>query len=335
MTPGPGAEEAISFTTSGRSGEPATWVRTRRQLLDEVDLLRARVVGEVEQVVNFAPPEHLYGRLLGSILPHRAGIPVHQRWHLPLSAPDLGIGLKTLLVCLPSTWVLLRHLVPRLRELPGIVAVHSTGPPVPATFQVAEAMSGSRFRLVELFGSTETGAVAHREHRGGDAPPWELFDDVTAVFDGPGEQRLRIRGPRLAREPGTDRPPDEFTLDDLVRPLGDRRFERVGRASGLIKINGRRYQLERFEAVLRERFPGGDFACLPVADDVRAEHFELYYTDRSGAIGPADIQRCFAEHLPGVPVPRGLHRVARIPESPTGKVRSTLLTNKYGSLDNA
>ncbi|GAB3227421.1 hypothetical protein GCM10027447_18520 [Glycomyces halotolerans] len=310
-----------AFATSGHTGEPVVWIRTRAQLLAEVDLLARTIVGEFDQVVNFAPPEHLYGRLLGVELPRRFGVPVDHRWDLPLEAPEMAEDRRTLLVCLPSTWVMLRSLAPRLRRLPSAVAVHSAGPPVPATFAAAEAMRGSPFRLIELFGATETGAVAYRELTGADddLPPWRLFDDVEVDFGPGGEQRLRVRGPRLARRSDAAASPEAVTLDDLVRPVGPRSFELVGRASGLIKVNGRRFQLERIEAALGRDFPDTEFACVLTSDDVRGQHYRLYCTDP--AIDHAALTESLARSVPGVPQPRSIHHVEDLPRSSAGKIR--------------
>lgn len=325
--PGRSMVSERAFETSGHSGEPIIWMRTEQQLLDEVSLLARSVVGRVDRVVNFAPPEHLYGRLLGFMLPERFGIPVDQRWSLPLSVPELEQGTRVLLVCLPSTWILMRSLVPQLRELREAVAVHSAGPTVPATGQVVEAMQGSRFRLVELFGSTETGVIAHRTLAPNpeDPPLWHLFDDVSLIADTGAEQLLRISSPRLARRADMERSPSEITLEDVVRPVGDDRFARIGRSTGLIKINGRRFHLEHFESVLRRHYPHLDIACVPVPDDIRSEHYELYCTDDAPAVGTAELHARLTAAIPGVPVPRSTHRVQQIPRSATGKVRAGLL----------
>ncbi|RPF20743.1 acyl-CoA synthetase [Myceligenerans xiligouense] len=314
------ATEEIGFRTSGQSGEPVTWYRTAQQLEQEAALLARTLVGTVDEVVSFAHERHLYGRLLGEALPRHLGVPVRHRWQDPLTPPDLDPDRRTLLVCLPSTWLLLRPLVPRLRRM-SVVAVHGTGPVVPATHEVIAALDGSDFTASEVFGSTETGGVAYRWLTGArrEPAPWTTFDDVTVVGERDREQRLTVRSPRLARRADMSGRPEELTTDDVVRPRSDG-LEIVGRASRLAKVNGVRFQLEQVEAVLTTGFPHAEFVCVSTADDVRAEHYELYYACDE-PIPVADLHARITRSAPGVPVPRQVRRVTAFRRSAVGKIR--------------
>ncbi|MDS1271518.1 hypothetical protein RIF23_14560 [Lipingzhangella sp. LS1_29] len=329
--------DEVSFATSGQSDCPVVWVRTVEQMRAEAALLADTVIGEVDRVVNFAPPRHLYGSLLGEYLPAHLRVPVRHQWEDPLSPVELAADERVLLVCLPATWVVLRSHVERLRSLSGVVAVHGTGPTTTATDRIVEALAGARFRGVELLGSTETGAIAHRPlvpSAGGSlggSPLWTLFDD-TSLVSAPtpsGEQPLRVRSPRLARRENESAWPDSLELDDLVRPRDGGRFELLGRSSRLVKVNGVRLHLEHVEHALRERFPHTDIVCVPVRDDVRAEHFDLYYTDLAdtgeGTVAAEDLHGVLKTVFPQAPLPRVTHGVARIPRGAAGKVRLDLL----------
>jgi len=322
----PAAE--VEFRTSGQSGEPVGWLRTRAQLHAETALLARSVVGEVDRVVNYAPPRHLYGRLFGELLPAHLGVPVHQLWRTPLTPPHLPADARTLLVCLPSTWVVLRSVVDDIRAARGVVAVHSTGPTTAITHTVVRSLADAPFRAVEILGATETGAIAHRRlaPRGPDATGaalWTLFDDVTLVRDDPTrrEQPLCVASPRLARRHDMPGPPATLQLEDLVRPVTERRFELLGRTTRMIKVNGRRLRLEHVEEALRRVFPHADLVCVPKIDRVRAEHYDVYYASGPDRIAAGDIYDALAAAAPGTPPPRRVHRVPRIPRGGTGKVR--------------
>jgi acyl-coenzyme A synthetase/AMP-(fatty) acid ligase len=312
------------------------------QLRAEAMLLLKSVVGEVDRVVNYAPTSHLYGRLLGDIVPACLGVPVQHLWDSPLTVPDLAAPDRTLLVCLPSTWLALRAIAGH-SSLAHVIAVHSTGPTTGATRQLLSRIEGSGFRAREILGSTETGAIAHRDLMPRPERPsvWTLFDDVTLVT-GPaaeGEHQLRVRSARIARRADMDRSPDCHALDDLIRPAGERCFELLGRSTRMVKINGCRIRLDDVEGVVRARFPGMDLVCIPRMDPVRAEHYDLFYTGDAGNVTVKDIHALLTTTFPGVPVPRRVQRVEAIPRSLTGKVRVDRLladaTAKSGTVSEA
>lgn len=318
----------VAFTTSGHSGPPARWSRTDAQLEAEVEIVTNEGLGLVEQVVTFAPTAHLFGRLYGELLPRMRDVPVHHVTPERLDLSTLDVRRRTLFVCLPMSWLALRSLVPMLSRLDHPVVLHGTGPVVPATHDVVRALTGTGFRAVEIFGSTETGAVASRPITAepSDSMAWTVFSDVELVVDRPvAEQPLVVRGPRLARREDMATPPTSWRLDDVVRVLDPRRFELVGRESGLIKVNGRRCDLTAVERILRERHPEADFACLSVPDTIGGEHYEVFVTDAELVGGVDRVWTGLADALDPLPVPRRIHRIGHIPRSATGKVRTQRL----------
>ncbi|MGV9296005.1 hypothetical protein [Amycolatopsis sp. NPDC003676] len=316
----------IEFRTSGHTGSPAVWLRTPDQLRAEAGLIADELVGDVEQIASFAPVEHLFGRLFAQVLPEIRGIPVHHLTHAPAGLPPELEQKRTLFVCLPSSWLVLRHLLGQVKALPSAVALHGTGPTVQATGEVLAALSGTGFRAFELFGSTETGGVAHREIAppGSETGRWQLLPDVEFADpdEGPG-QWLHIRSPRLARRGDMAARPETWRLPDVIRREG-RSFEFHGRASALIKVNGERVNLEELSAALRNSVDGLDVACLPVRDPVRAEHYELFYSldrEHSRQQISARLRAVLHDFTP----PRAMHRVRRIPRTATGKIAVTAL----------
>lgn len=291
----------IGFATSGTTGPPVTWLHSQAQLDAEVRVLLP-LLGRVDRVVTFAPPQHLYGRLLGAELPRLLGVPVVAGWADPLTLPPLRPGARHLLVCLPSTWPLLLRHVPVLRTH-DVIAVHSTARTTDAVHAVADRLRGAAFAAVELLGSTETGAVASRAIAPGTVrADWTLLPDVTWSPAGDAEQRLHIRSPRLAHSLTS------YEMGDLVVPTGARTFRHVGRASGLVKVNGRRCDLDHVAALVRRVAPEADARCVPVADPVRGEHYEIRYT-----VGPdpAELRARLAAVRGDLPAPRAVRRTAR------------------------
>ncbi|WP_150252374.1 class I adenylate-forming enzyme family protein [Nocardiopsis deserti] len=323
----PAPEEEVLFSTSGHTGEPAVWARTGEQLCAEGLLLAALLPGAVDTVVNYAPPRHLYGYLMGKVLPAILDVPVQHLWEDPFTPPDLTSGKRVLLACLPSSWAVVRRFSGRLRSLPGVFAFHGAGPVTEETGRTARVLESSGFQATELLGATETGAVAYRPlaPRPADPERWTPFPDVDlkgAPVPG-GEQPLVVSSPRLARPRGQACAPEAIALDDVVRPLEGGGFSLVGRSTSLVKVNGRRLYLSQIETALRKKMPRLDVVCVPRSDAIRAEHYDLYYV--GSTVGEAEVRKGVAAALPDAPQPRGVHRVRRIPRSMTGKVRLDLL----------
>ncbi|MFI9511228.1 hypothetical protein [Nocardia sp. NPDC052566] len=314
-------DEEVEFATSGHSGASVRWLRTRAQLEMEVEVVTEALGNPIEQVVNFAPPVHLFGHLYGYILPELRAITSIDLWHDPLARPSLDPSKRTLFVCLPSSWMVLRSMVEEIAALPGAVALHGTGPTTATTVRVVADLhrrSQGRVRAMEIFGATETGAVALREiaHTSA-AHPWTLLPDVDLFEKCGNEQLLKVRSPRIARRDDMAVSPEWWQLNDVVRIVGDRDFEFVGRTSRLIKVNGVQCDLAWVEDAVREGMPGVDVVCIAVRDSVRGEHYELFYTDPTGTVSTENVWL----RLKGLPIPRAVHRVDQIPRTITGKAK--------------
>jgi acyl-coenzyme A synthetase/AMP-(fatty) acid ligase len=328
----------VALETSGHTGPPRTWLRAPEQLAAEIELIGGLLIGDVDEVVCFAPTRHLFGRLFGAALPAARRIPVQHMDRQPLAAPALRPGSRVLFVCLPASWLMLRGLVPAIRRLDAAVLLHGAGPAPPVTSQVVAQLAGTPVRAVELFGSTETGGVAHRDLSASGGRRWTLLPDVDLLPDPeqpgpglppaasrwehqPGVGRLHVRSPRLARPADMPTTPESILLNDVVRRVGPRQFEFLGRSSRLIKINGIRCDLDAIERVaqLLLRRP---VACVAVRDAVRGEHYELFC--EAAEMGPqpdtGQVWQALAPLSHRRMLPRRVHVVAEIPVTVTGKV---------------
>ncbi|MFD4669604.1 hypothetical protein ACFWNN_07700 [Lentzea sp. NPDC058450] len=315
MTARTAPADETEFVTSGHSGDPVRWSRTRVQLETEAVLVATEFGEHVEQIVNFAPPSHLYGNLFGRVLPELLGLVPIDLWGDPLATPALDTDKRTLFVCLPSSWMVLRSLSTTIGSLPGAAVLHGAGPTTAVARKVAAELNDlTGFRAVEVFGSTETGAVAVRDVARPE--PWRLLSDVD-VHDGPAERLLKVRSGRIGRRADMVAAPEWWELNDVVRFVGDRTFEFVGRSSRLIKVNGVRCRLDQVENAVRAGLPDVDVVCVAVRDAVRGEHYELFHTDPGGAVRTETIWR----QLAGFPVPRAVYRVGQIPRTITGKAK--------------
>lgn len=305
--------EEVVFETSGSTGPAHRWVRTLRQMQQEVEMITACTVGAVDFVINYSPPRHLFGALFGQCLPELRSIPAIQAWKDPFRFPDIPNGARVLVVCVPMTWDLLRRNWRKLEATESVAALHSSAaPPV-----IAHALiDRTRLTAHEILGSTETGGIAHRlldPHES-----WQVLPDVTVLHDEArsGPQRLVVRSPRLARLETDTAPPDDWATGDLVEFTGTGAFRLVGREAAMIKVNGLKLHLSRVQQQLDTRVPSAECVPVPVPHDpLTGEGYAVFWARRGSSIGSDDVRGA----LEGFPSPASVIEMPVIPTTRNGK----------------
>jgi acyl-coenzyme A synthetase/AMP-(fatty) acid ligase len=325
--------EHIDFHTSGSTGPSQVWRRRRDMVWHEAGILAGFLAEEKpEAVVSFVPPVHLYGALSTVLIPAHLGVPAWFRPSFFGAMPQIERD-RVVVVATPWIFSLLLEQMAWVRALDHITVLHGAAMlPTTAGDFLAEA-GRDRALIVEVLGSTEAGGIATRRWRAGDPPPWTLFPDVT--FHGPTaasaaaasadetvadelEVPLAVRSPRIAARPG-EPAPDTWETDDFVQPLDERTFRFAGRRNRLVKVNGRRINLDEVEHALRAVVDCEDLAIMPVADKMIGEHVDLLLVLKPGiALADVDLREAF--DTMGVR-PRKVHVVPRIDRSETGKLR--------------
>lgn len=241
------ADAHVTVTTEKDTGESVLWCRSGSQLRTEAAMVARELVGEVDEVVCFAPPEGLFGRLFGVELPRLLNVPVQMLGTDPvraMRAPRLRPGSRVLFVCLPASWFLLERITAQIAALGGAVLLHGNGPTTDATSRVMAALRGCPVKAFELYGSGETGGIAFRPIDGpeageGEDEPWALLPDVDLATAKPGVtddwMRLGVRSPRLARRADQPQAPDLMWLNDIIRSAGQRSFRFHAMSLGAVR----------------------------------------------------------------------------------------------------
>ncbi|RKT07603.1 acyl-CoA synthetase (AMP-forming)/AMP-acid ligase II [Streptomyces sp. 3211.6] len=299
------------FHTSGVTGEPVRRVLSGELLAaDAAHAARLLAPYAPGAVVSFVPPRHAFGASATMMLPALTGLPV---WFWPADdcPPPPVAARRIAVVAIPRTFrALARH--PRwTASFEHLVLLHGSAelPPEARRFR-----DDPRIDLIELLGSTETGAVAHRS--GWDPQgAWTLLDDVAFAAPAVGaEGPLTVTGPRLAALPDGGRPA-HHEMDDLVHRLGDRLFLRRGRRAHLLKANGIRHDLGAIAARLAAALPGADVACVRTPGPRGGEAYDILVA--GGGPLTAEGVRAAARGLGAEP--RRVHLVDHIPRGPLGK----------------
>ncbi len=321
---------AILFT-SGSTGHPTAHAKSWGQLVRGAANLSA-ALGWTQStrcaVVGSVPSQHMFGLESTVMLPWHAGFPVHL--HKPLLPADLEIALTQ--CARPCWWMTTTvHLRPSLQaaiglpQIAGIVASTMSLPPALA----AAAEATWRVPVVEIYGSTETGALATRRTakdewwsplRNVELKPQSVGDTIQIVASG-----SHIDVPVL--------------LTDELRLNQDGRFLWLGRSADMLKIGGKRASLSALNQRIAE-IPGIDDAVYLVPDtgDDAIIHDDAHPMRRlaafyvSATLSPEQVRAALRARLDPVFVPRPLFRVSQLPRNETGKLAHLDLMRLYSRL---
>lgn len=313
--------DMVDFHTSGSTGEARRWRRSWDQLWREAGMLADLVAPhQPDAILSFAPPRHVYGALATILMPAHLGRDVYYRPQYFGRMPDPA-GKRWAVVAVPWTYSILLRQHDWLEQVSHLSILHSTAILPSAAEDLLRRLGPEKVSLTEIFGSTETGGIAWRR-RSADDPPWSLFADVEFAKPPADEQEipLIVRSPRLAAgETGARE--DKWETGDYVTPDGDRHFRFAGRRERLVKVNGRRINLDAMESELKATLACADLACLPMTHNVSGEHVELLIVaGADGASGVEEVRATIAA-TGGRLQPRLITFVSRIDRSDSGKPR--------------
>lgn len=308
---------AIGYT-SGSTGEPKANAKTWGSLCAST-ALNASLLGTdaaPAALVATVPAQHMYGLELSILLPLRSCASVHTG--RPLFPADVAQALTEVPAprVLVTTPFHLRALLQDDTALPAMAAIVSATAPLSADLaRQAEQRLGTR--VVEVFGSTETGVIAHRRTAYND--PWQLYPGV-----------------RLKPQPdGTLVEAQHFdapaSLQDIVELLPSRQFILCGRNSDLLEIAGKRASL----GDLTQRLLGLPGVRDGVVFQLDADAAGVRRLAALVVAQPASEAAILAElrrDLDPVFVPRPLKCVAALPRNDAGKLPREALLGLLGKL---
>ncbi|MDO3383460.1 AMP-binding protein [Gilvimarinus algae] len=232
-------EVELVLFTSGSTGDPAPIRKTLAELESEIATLESAFGREVQDltVIATVSHQHIYGLLHVLLWPlARAAAFLDTPCHYPevLASevlrlePAILVSSPTHLSRLPESGVF-TEAAERLR------VCFSSGGLLHERHARAFAALNGRAPL-EILGSTETGGVAWR--RQSESSLWQALPGVALATTQ--EQCLQVRSAHLGDPAG-------FTMGDKVRFAEDGRFELLGRADTIVKVEGKRLSLTELQ----------------------------------------------------------------------------------------
>ncbi|MBI2241915.1 MAG: acyl-CoA synthetase [Magnetospirillum gryphiswaldense] len=321
----PSLDGRVLFQTSGSTGAPKLVVRSLRQLMAEVAALEARLGEQAADGVTLStvPHQHAFGLVFTVLWPLTAGRPflaVRQEllWEDVLAALPAG----GILVTSPAHLSRMGGLPSLSREQrPNLIL--SAGAELPEN-AATEAQRILGLAVTEIYGSTETGAVAVRRRDGGETP-WHLLPEYTLNVDPQGIWHLVSEA---ASAP----------LGDRLEPVAQGGFRLLGRADRIVKIDGKRVSLNAVVNVVRQLpqvaaaavvvLPGKSIlGAVVVLSEAGRQGLERHGAFRLGR----QLRAAMADRLENAGLPRRWRFVDTLPQGSMGKCTESDLLELFAN----
>lgn len=309
-------QSQLLFFTSGSSGFPVGAFKTKKNLEEEVKVLKTLLDGfSIKKVVVTVPFVHIYGVLAGLLLPlSLEGVTcVVKDDFLPYEILNEASGGNTLVITTP---VFIKALS-KLREemnLASNLFISSTGPLDKEDIELFQ--SSYKTNLLQLFGSTETGGIAYKF---GTAAKWSTLKNVSISSL---NTRLSVSSPYISHyilDKNIVPLIQPFQTEDIVEIEGDA-FTLIGRSNKIIKIAGKRISALQIEAIL-ETIPDIQRALVEIVykkELIKSEQIRITL-QATKKISKQSIKKKMSEFYGVLSIPFTLHYVDTISFSSTGK----------------
>ncbi len=309
---------AAQVLTSGSTGSSEAWEKTLPQLMDEVQAwVETFHLEEGSRFVATVPAAHLYGLLFSVLLPLATGGSfLRQTPLLPEAVAD-GVHKHQahVLVTVPV------HL--RAAEVIDPTSLESLRWVLSSTAPLPEATATSFIErhglaITEIFGSTETGGIAWR--RRGHHERWQPLKGVF-VSESPTGQ-LVVDSPYAN---GTGEP---LVTSDHVEVHDDQTFLSFGRRDNVVKVGGRRVNLQAMEEWLA-RQPGiADAVVLSIPDSTRGARI------LAALVAPnwteVELRKALGALFEPSTLPQRFLFVHRLPREDNGKLQRHRVLRLFG-----
>lgn len=241
--------------TSGTTGKPKAVFKMFYQLENEVNQ-QVKFFGDQwmnRQIFSTVNHHHMFGLPFAVIFPLAAGIPFRRhRFDFPSELSTLT-DKKAVVISSPA---FLKRLVVDLDkplEFKTTPVILSAGGVLPE--DVAQKTHElTKCWTTEIYGSTETGIIAHRQS--GCDNPWTPFEFCKMGLAENG--CLNIKSPAVLE-------PEGFTSGDLAEFFADGCFKLMGRADSIVKIEEKRIALPEVEMRLKSTGLVHDVRVVPMA----------------------------------------------------------------------
>jgi acyl-coenzyme A synthetase/AMP-(fatty) acid ligase len=306
----PVAQVAAILFTSGSTGAPLPYRKTWGHLASSVRAGAPRLGladGRMHALVGTVPAQHMYGFEMTVLLTLLTGAALAAE--RPFYPADIASALEAVPQprALISTPLHLRALLASGVALPALDLIVSSTAPLDAQLaRDVEARFGTR--LLEIYGSTETGQIASR--RTAESAAWKLTPGV----------HLRAQEDRILAQGGHVE--QTTVMGDVLELIGEDEFLLHGRTADLVNVAGKRSSLAYLNRQLHE-IPGvldGTFFFREADSDGRAGVARLAALVVAPTLSAGQLTAHLRQRIDPVFLPRPLLLVEALPRNATGKL---------------
>jgi 4-coumarate--CoA ligase (photoactive yellow protein activation family) len=288
----------INFFTSGSTGIPKNCIHSQDMIKEETEGV-AFLFNKIKRIVSTVPSHHSYGFIFGLQVPKLMNLNVVYKPPIPFPEWDKILQDGDLFVTFP---LFLKYLIDINFRFPkGITVLTSTSPCPDTVFEDIYARGAQR--VIEIYGSSETGAIGFRESAGAPfflLPFWnyeERGSEITEVF----RKKTSLRS----------------ELPDIVRTKGERVFSVMERKDHAVKIAGINVYPLKIEKILKKHTDVKDVIVRSGGDRLKA--FIVLRDDADEKTAKKSIHDYIHSVLTAHEIPKNITFGARLPITPFGK----------------
>ena len=326
----------VVLFTSGTEGEPKGVVLSHKNIIANVDQVRAHIALDpsTDSLFNPLPTFHCFGLTVGAVLPLMAGVPVtcHPS---PLQPKEIAKRIRktgATIALATDTFISQYARAGSEGDLDSVrLAVCGAERVKDETRQLVRKKFN--IEILEGYGATEAAPVIAANKLDANKPGTVgllmegMESDLTPVEGIEEGGRLRVRGPNVmkgylrASNPGVVEQPNEGWHDtgDIVA-IDDEGFIRImGRVKRFAKIGGEMVSLAVVENCASAIWPDNMHAAATLPDPRKGEQIILL-SDTAEANRSEILAWCQNHGTPELAVPKKVYLVDEIPVLGTGKL---------------
>ncbi len=307
----------IYLYTSGSTAKPKLIPKSDTNLMTEIRELKKRFFIDSSDTFYLTNPiYHIYGFLFGLLLPLYTDSSLYIEHHF---TPDtISNFVKnsdiSIFVSIPNYYNMFAalNLIDNFSHCKKFFSSSA-----PLSLATSREFFKNGLKIIEVYGSTETGGIANRVQAISDR--WEIFSYVKVMSNEGGEVELFIDSPAISVLYDKD---IGFNTNDLVELDSNNNFKLLGRNNRFTKIGGKRVDLY----FVRDKM--ALYLSSILKRDVKRE--EIYVGEKNEKIyiffdtdkcdkKNSDIKRELTDYLPSYSIPKYFFW-QQIPQNRLGKI---------------